>query len=255
MSAGPVNRKTSEAPTLFGADAAGGAHSPVEAEKDHRHGHRDRLRSRFMAGGGQAVADYELMELVLFRAIPRKDVKPIAKRLLERFGDFAGAIAAEPQRLREVDGVGEAVVVELKVIEAAALKLARERVSEMPVISSSEALTAYCRAAMGRLGEEQFRVLFLDSKNKLIADEVLGDGTVDQAPVYPRKVMKRALELNAVALILVHNHPSGDPTPSRADVAVTKKLCEAAETFGVKIHDHVIVGADGMESLKGLGLM
>ena len=206
-----------------------------------------------MDGGPGAVADYELLELVLFRAIPRRDVKPLAKRLIERFGDFASVVAAEPERLRDVDGLGDAAVTELKVVEAAAMKLAQTRAHGRTSISDWDALVDYCRTAMARREEEQFRVLFLDSKNFLIADEVLGEGTVDQAPVYPRKVLKRALALNATALILVHNHPSGDPTPSPADIAVTKRLVDAASELGVTIHDHIIIGADGEESLGALG--
>lgn len=245
---------SAEFPSLFDPAPTRADAAPIPP-KDHRHGHRERLRARFMDGGPSAVADYELLELVLFRAIPRRDVKPLAKRLIDRFGDFAGVVAAEPHRLHEVEGLGDAAITELKVVEAAAQKLARERAATAPLISSWDALTIYCRTTMGRRGEEQFRVLFLDSKNKLIADEVLGEGTVDQAPVYPRKVVKRALELNATALILAHNHPSGDPTPSQADIEVTRKVCQAAAAVGLTVHDHVIIGADGAESLRSLGLM
>lgn len=208
-----------------------------------------------MSGGAGAVSDYELLELILFRAIPRRDVKPIAKAILARFGDLASAIAAEPEQLREIPGLGEAAVVELKIVEAASSKLAETRLRERPLLSSWDAVVAYCRTVMARRGEEQFRVLFLDTKNFLIADELMGAGTIDQAPVYPRQVVKRALSLNAASMILVHNHPSGDPTPSPADIDTTKRLIAAAAALGIAIHDHVIIGADGEESLRSLGLM
>ncbi len=217
--------------------------------------HRKRLRERFLAGGGIAVADYELLELVLFRAIPRQDVKPLARALITVFGDFSGVLSAPPERLREVSGVGEAVVTELKVVEAAAHKLAQTRVIDRPAISGWQALVDYCRTTMARRETEQFRILFLDRKNILIADEPQAKGTVDHVPVYPREVLKRALELNASALILVHNHPSGDPTPSDADISVTRQIEEAAKALSVTLHDHLIVGAQEEFSFRSAGYL
>lgn len=204
--------------------------------------HRARLRERFMQGGADAMPDYELLELVLFRAIPRQDVKPLARLLLERFGDFNRVLSATPARLAEVPGVGPAVVAELKIVEAAAQRLARSRVMQQPVLSSWQALLDYCHAALAHAEIESFRVLFLDRKNVLIADEAQARGTVDHVPVYPREVVRRALELNASALILVHNHPSGDPTPSDADIAMTARVRDAAQVMGITLHDHLIIG-------------
>ena len=204
--------------------------------------HRKRLRSRFMEGGAAAMPDYELLELVLFRAIPRQDVKPLARLLLDTFGDLNRVVAAPPARLAAVKGVGEAVVQELKLCEAVAQRMARARVMNRPVLSSWDALLDYCHTAMAHRETEQFRILFLDRKNVLIADEEQARGTVDHVPVYPREVVKRALELNASALILVHNHPSGDPTPSDADIAMTAQIQDAAQVLGLTLHDHLIVG-------------
>lgn len=199
------------------------------------------------------MADYEILELVLFRAIPRRDVKPLAKRLLARFGDFARVISADAGQLTAVSGVGTAVVRELKIIEAAAHRLAQSTVSGADAISSWDALLTYCRTVMAHQGREQFRILFLDRKNRLIADERQGDGTVDHVPVYPREVVRRTLELNATALILVHNHPSGDPTPSEADVEMTQRLEDALSAISVTLHDHVVIGREGAASLRALG--
>jgi DNA repair protein RadC len=190
--------------------------------------HRQRLRERFLKGGADAMPDYELLELVLFAAIPRRDTKPLAKALIAAFGSFADVIAASPERLRQVSGVGDAVVATLKTVDAAAQRLSRGKVMGRTVLSSWEALLDYCTAAMSRAETEEFRVLFLDRKNALIADERHQHGTVDHTPVYPREVVKRALELNASAIILVHNHPSGDPTPSRGDIAMTREIVQAA---------------------------
>lgn len=217
--------------------------------------HRARLRDRFMSGGADALPDYELLELVLFRAIPRQDVKPLARRMLDKFGDYSGVLSASPRELAKVHGVGQAVIVELKVIEAAAQRLARSRVMERQVVSSWDALLAYCRTVMAHREVEQFRILFLDRRNVLIADEEQARGTVDHVPVYPREVMKRALELNASALILVHNHPSGDPTPSEADIAMTRRIEEAASALDVTVHDHIIVGRSGELSFRATGLL
>jgi DNA repair protein RadC len=218
-------------------------------------GHRQRLRDRFRKAGAEALPDYELLELVLFRAIPRRDTKDLAKRLLARFGSFAEVVHAPEPRLKEVGGVGEAVVTELRLIRAAALRFMRSEVASNPILSSGTHVIDYLRAAQAFEQREQFRILFLDKKNRLIADEVQGIGTVDHTPVYVREVVKRALELASTAIILVHNHPSGDPTPSRADIDMTRMIVEAGRPLGVAVHDHVIVGRGGHTSFKGLRLI
>jgi len=223
--------------------------------KPHWHGHRDRLRARFARAGEAGLQDYELLELLLFRSKTRGDVKPVAKALLAKFGGFAETLAAPPERLTEVAGVGAETALELKIVHAAAVKLAQERVLRRPVISSWDELLAYCRASMADEKIEQFRILFLDKKNILIADEVQQKGTVDHTPVYPREVVKRALELSASAIILVHNHPSGDPTPSRADIEMTNQIVKAAQALGVRVHDHLVIGHRSQASFKGLGLL
>ena len=223
--------------------------------KPHYHGHRDRLRARFAEGGIEALADYEILELYLFNSIPRRDIKPLAKDLINTFGSFAEVIAAPHERLIEIKGISEKTALDLKLIRAAALKLGQESLLGRPVLSSWSALLDYCRSAMQFEGKEQFRVLFLDRKNRLIADEVMGKGTVDRAPVYPREIIKRALDLNSTALILAHNHPSGDPAPSRSDIDITKKIVEAASTIGISVHDHLIIGRNNIASFKTLGLM
>ncbi len=223
--------------------------------KPHYHGHRERLRERFRMRGADAVADYELLELILFRALPRRDTKPIAKSLLEKFGSFAEVVSAPPRRLMEVKGIGENVVTEIKLIHAAALKLTQGAVLHKQVLSSWSSVIDYCRASMAFNEKEQFRILFLDRKNMLIADEVQQEGTVDHTPVYPREVVKRALELAASGIILVHNHPSGDPTPSNADIEMTRRIVEAAEKLSIVVQDHIIVGRDGHASFKGLRLI
>ncbi|MEM9248546.1 MAG: DNA repair protein RadC [Pseudomonadota bacterium] len=217
--------------------------------------HRKRLRSRFLNGGADALPDYEMLELVLFRAIPRQDVKPLARRLLDLFGDFNRVVSAPAARLTEVEGVGAAVLCELKIVEAAAHRLARARVIERHVISSWDAVLDYCHTTMAHRDTEQVRVLYLDRKNVLIADEAQGVGTVDHVPVYPREVVKRALELNASALLLVHNHPSGDPTPSKADIDMTLQIEAAAEALGITLHDHIIIGKSQEISLRGSGFI
>ena len=221
----------------------------------HYSGHRDRLRARLRDAGADALADYEFLELVLFRALPRRDVKPLAKSLIDRFGSFAEVIVAPPARLREVSGMGDAAVAELKIIQAAAARLARGELKRRPVLSSWSAVLDYCRTAMAFAERESFRILFLDKRNQLIADEVQQTGTVDHTPVYPREVVRRALELSACALVLVHNHPSGDPTPSHADIKMTKQIVDVARPLGIEVHDHIIVGREGHASLKGLQLM
>ncbi len=222
---------------------------------DHRAGHRQRLRERFREGGPDAVPDYELLEMILFRVYPRGDTKPIAKRLLAAFGTFSETINASPHRLLEVEGVGQRAVDELKLIRAAAARLVRREITAKPALSSWASVLDYLRIAQGYENIEQFRILFLDKKNNLIADEVQGRGTIDHTPVYVREVVKRALELSATALILVHNHPSGDPTPSRADIDMTKMIVEAAKPLGIAIHDHIIVGREGHASFRALRLI
>ncbi len=220
----------------------------------HHAGHRERLRER--AGNGLAgLADYELLELYLFRSIPRQDTKPVAKALMARFGGLSAVLAASLAELRTISGVGEAVALDLKVLHEMAVRSSREKVAGREVISSWSSLLAYVRLALANEPREQFRVLFLDRKNQMIADEALGQGTVDHAPVYPREVVRRALELSASCLILVHNHPSGDPTPSSADIDMTRQIIEAARTLRISVHDHLVVGRDGVASFKALGLM
>jgi DNA repair protein RadC len=230
--------------------------SPAPADKAaHYHGHRQRLRQRFLAAGSEAISDYEMLELILFRAIPQRDVKPLAKELLATFGSFSEVIAAPLERLKEIDGLGEAAITELKIVQTAANRLVRGEVKQRQVLSSWSNVLDYCRAAMAFESKEHFRILFLDKGNHLIADEQHQTGTVDHTPVYPREVVKRALELSATAVILVHNHPSGDPTPSRADIDMTRAIVEVARPLGIAVHDHLIVGKDGHASLKALKLM
>lgn len=218
-------------------------------------GHRKRLRERFVEGGAPAMPDYELLELVLFRTLPRSDTKPLARRLLDTFGDFNRVLSAPIERLIEVKGIGEAAAIDLKVVEAAAHRLARARVLRRHIISSWESLLEYCRTAMAHGEIEQFRVLYLDRKNVLIGDESQARGTVDHVPVYPREVVKRALELNASAIILVHNHPSGDPTPSQADISVTEQIATAAASLSITLHDHLIIGKSAEFSFRSEGLI
>jgi DNA repair protein RadC len=217
--------------------------------------HRMRLRERFLEAGAAALADYEMLELVLFRAIPRRDVKPLAKALLATFGSFAEVICASRERLKEIKGLGDAAITELKIVQAAASRLARGQVQARHVLSSWSSVLDYCRTVMAYGEREELRVLFLDKRNHLIADELHQVGTVDHTPVYPREVVKRALELCATAVILVHNHPSGDPTPSRADIQMTQSIVEIAKPLGISVHDHIIVGKEGHASLKGLKLI
>lgn len=217
--------------------------------------HRARLRERFMAGGAAAMPDYELLELLLFRSIPRRDVKPLARQLLDAFGDFNRVVTAPPERLAAVEGVGEAVITDLKVLEAAAHRMARARVMQRQVISGWDALLDYCHTTMAHRETEQFRILFLDRKNVLIADEEQARGTVDHVPVYPREVAKRALELNASALILVHNHPSGDPTPSDSDIHMTDQIQTALTALGITLHDHLIIGKSAELSFRAQGYL
>ena len=239
-----------------GAEAAQGSLLEAPPAMDSLvSGHRQRLRDRFRKGGADALPDYELLELVLFRAIPRRDTKGLAKRLLARFGSFAQVVNAPDARLKEVTGVGDAVVTELRLIRAAALRLMQGEISSKPLLSSWTQVLDYLRAAQGFEEREQFRILFLDKKNRLIADEVQGHGTVDHTPVYVREVVKRALELASTAIILVHNHPSGDPTPSRADIDMTRMIVNAGKPLGVQVHDHIIVGRAGYASFRAMQLI
>jgi DNA repair protein RadC len=227
----------------------------ASAEPAHYVGHRMRLKTRFREAGGDALADYELLELILFRAIPQRDVKPLAKKLIERFGSFAEALAAPPPRLAEVEGMSESAVTEFKIVEASAKRFAKVVARNRRSMTSWSEVIDYCRTAMAYEDREEFRILFLDKKNGLIADESQGLGTIDHTPVYPREVVKRALELAATAVVLVHNHPSGDPTPSTQDVKMTLEIISIAAPLGVQVHDHIIVGRQGHASLKGMRLI
>jgi DNA repair protein RadC len=241
--------------TMPSSEKRDGQRPGLAEQAPHYHGHRERLRERFLGAGSDAVTDYEMLELVLFRALPRRDVKPLCKELIAKFGSFAEVLAAPRQRLAEIKGLGEAAITDLKIVQAAASRLARGQVKKRTVLSSWSGVLDYCRTAMAFADKEQFRILFLDKRNQLIADEVQGTGTVDHTPVYPREVVKRALELSATAIILVHNHPSGDPTPSRADIQMTQAIVEVAKPLGISVHDHIIVGKEGHVSFKGLKLI
>ena len=224
-------------------------------EKPHYHGHRERLRERFRRAGPDALSDYELLEMVLFTAQPRGDMKPAAKDLLKRFGSFAEVVHAPEALLREADGIGDASAIQLKLIAAAASRIAKGQLKQRTGLSSWNDVIDYCRTSMAFADKEQFRILFLDKRNQLISDEVQQTGTVDHTPVYPREVIKRALELSATAIILVHNHPSGDPTPSSADIQMTKAIIDIAGPLGIAVHDHIIVGKNGHASMKGMRLI
>ncbi len=232
-----------------------GSRPPGMAEAPHYEGHRDRLRERFLATGGEGLADYELLELVLFRSVPRRDVKPLAKALLARFGSLGQVLNAPPHLLAEVDGIGRASQLDFRILTALQRRVMKEDIRGRDLLSSWPALLDYCRAAMAHETREQFRILFLDKRNALIADEVQQTGTVDHTPVYPREVVRRALELSATAIILVHNHPSGDVTPSRADIEMTRTIVETAKPLGIVVHDHLIIGRSGHTSLKAQRLL
>jgi DNA repair protein RadC len=238
----------STGPDLFRPDAE-------QAQASPNAGHRRRLKSRFASGGPEALPDYELLELILFSAIPRRDTKPLAKRLLAQFGSFSEVVNAPRERLLEVEGTGEAVVTQLKIVRAGAQRLMRVDMASKPILSSSKAVLDYCRATMAFESREQFRILFLDKKNRLIGDEVQQQGTVDHTPVYVREIVKRSLELSACAIILVHNHPSGDPAPSRADMEMTNQIVLIARPFGIAVHDHLVIGRQGHASFKTLKLL
>ncbi len=224
-------------------------------DKPHYHGHRERLRGRILERGADSLSDYEVIEFLLFGAKPRGDMKPLAKDLIARFGSLAAVLSADPQDLMAVPGMGEASAAALKIVQDAAVRLARAELRELPVISSWNRLLDYCRITMGHEQIEQFRLLFLDKKNQVIADERQQQGTVDHTPVYPREVVKRALELGASALILVHNHPSGDATPSCADIEMTREIQQAAETLQIRLHDHIIIARGEHTSFRALGLI
>lgn len=223
--------------------------------QEHYHGHRERLREKYRDHGDASLADYEILELLLFRSIPRRDTKPLAKALIARFGNLASVLGAPLGLLQEVKGIGEAVALDLKLVATTGQRMLRSELRGKQVLSSWSSVIDYCHAAMAYEAREQFRVLFLDKRNALISDEIQGHGTVDHTPVYPREVVRRALELSATALILVHNHPSGDPTPSRADIDMTRTIVETAKPLGITVHDHIIIGKDGHASLKGLKLI
>lgn len=225
------------------------------APKPHHLGHRERLRERVLNAGFTALHDYEALELHLFRSLPRGDVKPLAKRLLDRFGSLAGVLSASVEDLRQVQGVGETVALDLKLVHELAQRIALQPLNRRTVISSWSALLSYVKLALAHEPREQFRILFLDRKNQLISDELMNEGTVDHAPVYPREIARRALELSASAAILVHNHPSGDPTPSQADIDMTRQVIEACRPLRISIHDHLVVGREGVASFRALGLI
>lgn len=226
-----------------------------KADKKHYHGHRDRLRTRFVQGGADALADYELLELVLFMAIPRRDVKPLAKALLDQFGGLPQLMAASHHELTQFDGISENTATAIKAINAISLRTVKQEIMRKPILNNWTRLMDYCHAVMAHEKREHFRILFMNKKNELIADEVQGSGTVDHTPAYPREIMKRALELGATAMILLHNHPSGDPKPSQADIDLTRAVIRAAETFNIVIHDHVIISKSGYFSFKNDGLI
>ena len=225
------------------------------ADEPHYHGHRDRLRDRFLVGGADALPDYELLELTLFMAIPRRDVKPLAKELIAQFGNLAGVLNASVTELETIDGLSGNTVTALKVIQASAFRMLKQDVIKKPILNSWARLMDYCAATMAHEKKEHFRILFLNKKNELIADEIQQSGTVDHTPVYPREIMKRALELSATAIILCHNHPSGDPSPSRMDIEMTQAIIAAGEPFDIKIHDHIIVSKNGTASFRNRGLL
>jgi DNA repair protein RadC len=226
-----------------------------ESTQPHYTGHRQRLRERFLCSSKGSLADYELLEIMLFAATPRTDVKPLAKQLLLRFGSLAGVITANNEELRQVKGVNDAVLAQVKVVQELAERLLKHDLDEKPILQSWKALLDYSRATMGHLKKEQFRLLFLNKKHMVIADELQAYGTIDQTPVYPREVVKRALQLEASAIIMVHNHPSGDTRPSTADIQITKQIMQAADAVGVSLHDHIIISSKGHYSFRAHGVI
>lgn len=229
--------------------------TPDKQSKPHYTGHRQRLRDRFLKGGPDALPDYEMLELILFAALPRGDTKPLAKRLIDKFGSYASVMSAEPTAIKEVDGAGDSVVAALRTIRDAAIRLSREELIGRSVLSSWQAVLDYCQAAMSRNTNEEFRLIFLNRKNEVMTDEVQQRGSVDHTPVYPREVVKRALDLGASAIIMVHNHPSGDPTPSQGDIDMTREVQDVAAKLGIRLHDHIVVGRKGTSSFRSLGLL
>ncbi len=237
------------------ADPVTTTQEPLPAEEPHYHGHRQRLKEKFLACNGEGMAEYELLELLLFTALPRSDVKPLAKKLLAEFGNFAGVLRADIKELQRVKGAGQAVQFSAKIVQAAALKLLEQDIMAKPIVRNWQNVVDYCRARMGFEDVEQFRILFLDSKNSIIADELQQVGTINHTSIYPREVLKRSLALSATSVIMLHNHPSGDPTPSQADVDVTRQVEKALETVQIRLHDHLIVTRSDHVSLKALGLL
>jgi DNA repair protein RadC len=226
-----------------------------KTEEPHYKGHRQRLRERFLTGGSDALQDYELLELLLFMAIPRRDVKPLAKQLLKTFGSLPELMAATPEELMKVSGISENTATALKGVEALATRMMKQDLQAKPVLNNWTRLMDYCYATMAHEKKEHFRILFLNKKNELLADEIQGSGTVDHTPAYPREIMKRSLELGATAIILMHNHPSSDPKPSQADIDMTAQIIRAAEPFNITVHDHIIISRNGYTSMKNQGLM
>ncbi|MBK6299155.1 MAG: DNA repair protein RadC [Sphingomonadales bacterium] len=218
-------------------------------------GHRARLRKRLIEGGGDALLDHELIEYVLALAIPRIDTKPLAKDLLKEFGGIAGLLTADAAAIARVKGMGDGAVAALKIVQAASLRLLRDRIMDKPVLASWQALLDYLRADMAHKTTERVRVLHLNSRNMLIRDEAMSEGSIDQAAIHPREVIRRAIDLGSSAIILVHNHPSGDPAPSRADIALTRDIADAGKKLGITVHDHIVIGANGHSSMRGLGLL
>ena len=227
----------------------------VQKEQPHYSGHRDRLRQRFAQGGAEALPDYELLELILFMAIPRRDVKPVAKALVARFKNLSGVLNASIDELQTVKGISETTAITLKAVQASAFRLMKQEIMNRPLLNSWQRLLDYVAATMAHEKIEQFRILFMNKRNELIADEVQQTGTVDHTPAYPREIIKRALELDVTALVLVHNHPSGDPKPSEADIDLTYAIKAAAEPFNILVHDHLVVSRNGTASFKNMGLM
>jgi DNA repair protein RadC len=226
-----------------------------KTQEPHYKGHRQRLRERFLSGGSEALQDYELLELLLFMAIPRRDVKPLAKTLLQTFGSLPELMAATPEELMRVDGISENTATAIKSVEAVATRMMKQEIAKKPLLNNWTRLMDYCHATMAHEKKEHFRIIFLNKKNELIADEIQGTGTVDHTPAYPREIMKRSLELGATAIILMHNHPSGDPKPSAADIDMTHQIIRAAEPFNITVHDHIIISRNGYTSMKNQGLM
>ncbi|PZU50257.1 MAG: hypothetical protein DI568_03810 [Sphingomonas sp.] len=248
-------RHVRETPGLFGEAEDPAREGGPDFDPARKAGHRDRMRQRLLEGGADGFHDYELLEYVLALAIPRQDVKPLAKELLTQFGDLPTLLAASPGELTRIKGVGESVAAALKFVEALSIRQLQRKALEKPLLSNFDAVTDYLHARLAHELTEEFRVLFLDNKNRLVRDEKFGEGTVNQSPAYPREIVKRAIELQASAVILVHNHPSGDPTPSRDDIQLTRAIADAAKPLGIAVHDHLIIARTGHRSLRADGLI